>query len=230
MPFLQFTEQADEVLSSSRRNDAERQKERVRAAKRLAEASAKAAEEATALKGLVARREKVANAAAKWKEHVEELRDLQMALASGGDSLPAPSALGAWCGKCALHIARLHGVPRCTGPVPSAPSGTAFSTDSSVLPPSLRTPALDAVVAGKTSRGKVDAAVGELMHQTWQSLGVDRARFRGAALESGSEDEEAEAANAALDAAAAEQRSEEDALAGEAEAFDTAEADVESQE
>lgn len=68
------------------------------------------------------------------------------------------------------------------------------------------------------------------MHQTWQSLGVDRARFRGAALESGAEDEEAEAANAALDAAAAEQRSEEDALAGEAEAFDTAEADVESQE
>lgn len=100
MPSLQFAEQADEVLSSSRRNDAERQKERVRAAKRIAEASAKAAEEATALKGLVARREKVANAAAKWKEHVEELRDLQLALASGGDSLPVPPALGAWCGAC----------------------------------------------------------------------------------------------------------------------------------
>ena len=94
-----------------------------------------------------------------------------------------------------------------------------ISTDSSHLPPSMRTPSLDALIASKDGKGSqhAAAAVNELLKQTWQDMGVPR--FRGSIEGAGDSEAEVEAA---LSAASKEQADEEAELTSEAEALDAA--------
>ena len=70
-----------------RRSESERRRELAEQSRRLAELRANVKKEEAALELLVRKKETVGVAVARWKEHVEKLRDLQHA------TLAAPLAL-----------------------------------------------------------------------------------------------------------------------------------------
>ena len=79
---------ADAINDNLRRSESERRRELAEQTRRLVELRASVKKEEASLQGLVRKKDAVGVAVTRWKEHVEQLRDLQRAVVAGPQAIP----------------------------------------------------------------------------------------------------------------------------------------------